>query len=82
MNPKGFGFGVVRKPAKKRRDVCHVESATGKRCAMRIFYCQKCPAWSGGRQLYNRGFPKAGGVMLFCDFLNPPDRQISLAVHF
>ncbi|MBO5947058.1 MAG: hypothetical protein J6Q44_02850 [Alphaproteobacteria bacterium] len=32
--------------------------------------------------MMNKSFPKAGGVILSGDFLNPPDRQISLTAYF
>ena len=72
LNPKGFGFGVVRKPAKKQCDFGCIESATIGKCAKRFFYCHQCPAWSGGRQLYNRVSQRLAGSCFFVIFLTHP----------
>ena len=39
------------------------------------------PRMVGGPSVIKQGFPKAGGVMLFCDFLNPPGHQFPLVAH-
>ena len=83
MNPKGFGFGTVRKSSKKRCGAHRIESANNMGAGCAVYIVMNPAHLVGGLSVIKTGVcPKTGGVMLFGDFLNPPDRQISLAALF
>ena len=70
MNPKGFGFGVVRKPAKKRCNMCCIESANNMGAGFAPFILLLKPRRIGrGAVSYKTGVPKGWrGRLLFLRF--------------
>ena len=83
LKPKGFGFGTVRKSVNQLMcESLHIKSAgVILRHIMCLLLCHS-PHGRGAVGYTTGVVQRPAGSLLIYDFLNPPDRQISLAAFF